>query len=128
MSIVNSRDKNEIARFPKTGKEQIKMQNIISSGDIFLSLAGVNYIYMKDAGRIQKLPYTFEISYIKAAKNRGEYTIISKQGSFIYNADTQKSEYNYAFKDFVSLKDNRVIGIVFADEKQKKKNFNLQAS
>lgn len=128
MSIINSKEKNEITSFAKVPKKEIEIQNIIGTEDILLSLAETNYIYLKNSGKIQKLPYTFKILYMKKDQNKGEYIVIFEKGSFIYNAQSKNSGYNYAFKDYVSLDDTTVIGIVFADETQKKKNFNLDAS
>jgi hypothetical protein len=48
--------------------------------------------------------------------------VVTEKGTFLYDASTQKAEFQYLFRDFVFW-DKALIGVIYADEKQKKENF-----
>lgn len=112
----------QIQTFPKINSEDIRVDAIGSSDNIFITLAKNTYIFDTDIRALYKLPYTINIDYIKSTGNDGNYLIVTKNGSFLYNISNESSQFQYIFKDFLYSGED-LIGVVFADEEQKKSNF-----
>ena len=115
-----------IASFPALSEEEIDASPISSSNDIFLALWEKYYIFRSEWAKLLELDFSIEILYIKAGKKRGEYIIITEKGAFLYDSTSQSSTFQYLFRDYVYDKDDILIGVIYADEEQKKENFGLK--
>ncbi len=71
---------------------------------------------------MSELPFEMPVDYIKHAETPGSYYVVTPNGTFLYNAMTKTSQYQYLFRDFILYGDD-MIGLVGADETQKIQNF-----
>jgi len=115
----------QISDFPLVSKDEISVDTISGSSDIYIALWDAHYIFHARDRSVTKLPYQFDIEYIKSWRQASEYLVVSDKGVFVYNTTTNTSQYEYQFSDFLYL-ESYLIGVIFEDEEQKKKNFNLE--
>jgi len=115
----------KIYSFPKIPSHLINIQNIFQIDNTFIIVYGDDaYIYTMNSGNIIKIFFPQEISYVKAFwKN---YQFVNEKWSFIYNTQTKKIEYFYTFKDFIVFDKENYFWIIYSEEEEKKKNYNLQ--
>lgn len=122
--VVNDQVR-DISRFQQIASEKIDVHGIYSSDNVYLRVGEDNYIFDTDYLRIYKIPEIRNLWYIKFDPQNWKYILVTDNGSFLYSLWDTNLEYQYLFRDYVSM-DEFIIWVVFADEKQKKKNFNIQ--
>lgn len=115
---------HDISDFPFVPADSIFAEYIGDTKDIFMQLWNKYYIFETASGKLHTLPFEIKLLYIKAGKTSSQYIIVTEKGSFLYNINSEESEFQYLFKDFV-YHDNALIWIIYEDEEQKKSNFNL---
>jgi len=114
----------DISTFQKVASENIDVTSIYSSNTVYISIGQDNYIFDTDYFRLYKLPEIKDFEYIKYDTQSWQYILVTAVGSFLYTLWDANLEYQYLFRDYVR-KDWFVIGVIFSDEQQKKKNFNI---
>lgn len=82
------------------------------------------YIYDLSDNTIEKVYFPQKIDYVKKSGNF--YHFVNEKGTFLYDTRSKKMEYFYLFKDFIPYEDDFYLGIIFASETEKKKNYNLE--
>lgn len=114
-----------ISDFQTVWKSEILADNILDSDSIFLTLGNDSYIFDTRQWKLIQLDFQIKIYYIKAGSSAWEYLIITEKWAFLYESNSWKSEFQYLFQDYVFL-DEQLIWVIFEQEEQKRKNFNLQ--
>lgn len=54
--------------------------------------------------------------------------MVTEVGTFLYSRQTEASNFQYLFFDYVVLSEEQIIGIVGSDEAEKRQNFSLPES
>jgi hypothetical protein len=83
-----------------------------------------NFIFDTNYFRIYRLPEIKDLRYIKYDIQSWKYIIITSVWAFVYDAWDNNLDFQYLFKDYIN-KQGYVIGVIFSDEDQKRKNFNI---
>lgn len=128
LTLFNKRDTDEVKIYSwKTiNKDEIDIQKIYQTKQSVVIIYGdEKYIYHLTSGNIIKIFFPQDVSYVKAFWNN--YQIVNEKGSFIYNTETKKVEYFYTFKDFITYDQENYFWIIYKDEEEKKKNYNLES-
>jgi hypothetical protein len=114
----------ELFRFAKIQANKIQVQEVESTRSVYINTGETQWIL--DTSSYSFFPLTFipEILYIKPWITSQELIFISDKGAFTYNKNTNTFLYFYAFLDYVPLTEE-YIGVIYTDEEQKKKNYNL---
>ena len=115
----------ELFRFEKIDPTQIEIQEIDQTDSIYIKAAQTQGILDSKAYSFTSLEFIPKIFYIKWGSTSQELIFISDKGAFTYNKNTKIFTYFYAFLDYIPL-EKEYIGLIYADEDQKKKNYNLQ--
>ncbi|MBW7954592.1 PEGA domain-containing protein [Candidatus Gracilibacteria bacterium] len=114
-----------IYSFNKVLKKEINIIPIdMSENELLISIGDEKYIFNLDNFLITKTFFPQNIVYAKYMLNN--YYFITKNGSYLYNLQTNKFEYFYLFKDFLMYDSENYLGIIYDNEIEKKKNYNLQ--
>jgi hypothetical protein len=116
-----------LGEFPKTIADEIRVETIAGSDDIFFALGSQQYVFFVSNLELKKIEFWSDVKYIKPTPHAGKYILVTQQGSFLYDIRTSRAEFQYVFKDFVYYEDF-LIGMIFADEDQKRRNFNIEQS
>jgi len=124
MQYVENNILKEIQRFPTVAVQEINVTDIYSSPNIYVSIGESNYIFDTVFFRLYQLPIIKNIKYLKYDTLSQNYIIVTDVWSFTYDISTTKLEYQYLFKDYISTPEF-IIWVIFADEEQKKENFNI---
>lgn len=124
MFLENGENFQMISEFSKVSANEIFAETLSDSEDIFLKVWETHSIFKPDTGTLINLDFDIEIRYVKVGKQPGEYIIITEKGAFVYNQTFWTSQFQYLFWDYV-YDENILIGIVYEEEEQKRKNFNL---
>jgi len=114
----------DIQSVPFVAQSDVLAENIYNTDNIFISLGSEKYIFNTARKSLKKIPIELEILYIKSWKTSSEYLIVTEKWVFVYNSNSNTLDYEYQFKDFVYAWEN-LIGVVYSNEEQKRKNFNL---
>lgn len=116
-----------IMNIPLVDKRALNVGKLFWDRDsIYISTKDFKYVYDTESGKIDKIYFPQDIQYIK--NDFGNYILVNKNGSFIYQKNLQTIEYFYPLKDFVSFDKNSYVGIIFVDEKEKKVNYGIPSS
>lgn len=128
LTLFHKKDQSEVKIYSwdKINKDLIDIQKVYQTKQsIVISYGDDKHIYHLTSGNIIKIFFPQEISYVKAFWNN--YQLINSKGSFIYNTETKKVEYFYTFKDFITYDQENYFWIIYKDEEEKKKNYNLES-
>lgn len=124
MSKINNVEK-KLYVFNKIEKNYIDLQKVYQSDNmIFISYKDDKYLYNLDSWNIDKVFFPQKINYVK--KDWNIYSFVNDKWTFLYDIQTKKIEYFYLFKDFVYYDNQNYFWIIFNDETDKKKNYNLE--
>lgn len=121
--VINGEVK-DIWNFRKIEKDDISISEIYSSDNIRIKLWDENYIFDTNFFRIDRLPEIKNLQYIKYDIQSQKYIIITQVGAFLYDLRDNALEFQYQFRDYVNIPEY-IIWVIFSDEDQKKKNFNI---
>ena len=124
LQYVFNQEVKDIWKFKKVEKSEIDIAEIYSSKNILLKLWNDNYIFDTSYFRLQKLPEIKNLRYVKYDSQNWKYIAITQVWAFIYNIEANSLQYEYQFKDYISLP-WFIIGIIYSNETQKKENFNI---
>lgn len=91
---------------------------------VFISLWEEKYIYDFKDDSIEKIFFPQDINYIKKSGNF--FHLINEKWTFLYDSETKNIEYFYLFKDFIPFDEEHYLWVIFDDETEKKKNYNLE--
>ena len=91
---------------------------------VYFQIGEAKYFYDIDSWTIQTLDLWVEVNYIKQWNTNTDFLFVTPVGVYIYDVSVNSFDYFYLFKDFVYTGDNYV-GIIYADEENKRNNFNL---
>lgn len=148
------KDKEFLIRFPLQSWQEVAVKETVAGLDIYfwdkkitttsetsdpvlqaLEVPDTTYIYVHVAGlqgifdtssqRLTPITFVPDIRYIKKGSNPQELIFVTDKGSFLYNLNTEVFTYFYLFLDYVSLGE-QYVGVIYKDEEQKKKNYNIQ--
>jgi len=112
--------------FKKIDKNLIDLQNLYNTENfIFISMWDYKYIYDIKSWKVENIFFPQKVNYAK--KDLGIVSFINEKWTFIYDIKSKNLEYFYLFKDFVYFDDKYYLGIIFNNEKDKKKNYNLES-
>jgi hypothetical protein len=117
----------DIWNFKLVEKDDILIDSIPETWNIFLSLGDEYYVFDTQKFSLHLLNFGLEINYIKWGGTKGMYLIVTDKWTFLYDIIEKTSEFQYLFKDFLYAWDD-IIWIIYEDEEQKKSNFNLSDS
>lgn len=81
------------------------------------------YIYDIESWKITKIFFPQNINYVK--KDWENYYFVNDKWTFVYNINNLKIEYFYIFKDFINYDTNNYLWVIYKDETDKIKNYNL---
>ncbi len=121
--LINGEVK-DISKFKTVQKEDINVSEIYGSDNIWIRLWNTHYIFDTQYFRIQKLPDIKDLEYIKYDLITQKYIVITSVWAFLYDSRENTLEYQYQFKDYISMPEY-MIWVIYANEDQKKKNFNI---
>jgi len=91
---------------------------------VFISLGEEKYIYDFLNNSIDKIFFPQNINYVK--KSGRIYHFVNDKWTFLYDSKTKNIEYFYLFKDFIFFDDKNYLWIIFDEELEKKKTYNLE--
>ncbi len=115
---------NKIYTFKKAEKVNIDLQKVYGSDNvIFIWVWDEKYIYDILKNDISEIFFPQKVNYVK--RNWDIYSFACDKWTFLYDSTNKKIEYFYFFKDFIFYDDFNYFWIIFDDEKEKKKNYNL---
>jgi len=118
--------KTRLYDFEKISKDKIDILQIYGTKkEILISIWDDKYIYDLNYWKTTKFILVPKVSYVK--KNNNIYSLVTKKGTFLYDNITAKIEYFYFFKDFVYFDDSSYIWVVYLDDKERLKNYNLES-
>ncbi len=103
----------------------IRVLPVRESDYLGLIVGSDTYFYNTVSQSLIELDLVPEIRYIKPWNTSSEFVFISDIGAFEYSLETWVFEYFYLFRDFVFVGE-RYIGVIYDDEEQKKRNYNLE--
>ncbi len=113
-----------IYSFNKILKKEIDIIPInMSLNEILISIWDEKYIFNLDNFVINKVFFPQKIVYAKSMLNN--YYFITKNWSYVYDLLKNNLSYFYLFKDFLIYDNENYLWIIYDDEKEKKKNYNL---
>ena len=99
---------------------------IVSETDyIYFQIGNTKYFHNIDSWTIQTLDLWVEVNYIKQWNTNTDFLFVTQVWVYIYDVSTNSFNYFYLFKDFIYAADEYV-GIIYADEENKRKNFDLE--
>lgn len=124
MHYRNKEEIRDITSFTKVPEKDIYAEYIGETKKVFLQIGKISYIFELQSGKLHTLPFEIGVKYIKATLKASLYLVVTEKGIFLYDTLTKKSEFLYLFQDFVYFQD-ALIGVIYSDETEKKKNFNL---
>lgn len=111
--------------FIKVSPENIDLWKVFQTDNIiFISIWEEKYIYNLLDDTIDKIFFPQSINYIK--RNWKIFSFVNDKWTFLYDNETRKIEYFYLFKDFIFYDDKNYLWIIYDDEIEKKKNYNLE--
>lgn len=111
--------------FNKISSTQIDLQILYQTENmIFISYWDEKYTYNLQNNKIEKIFFPQEVNYAKKSGNI--LSFVNDVGVFLYDENTKNIEYFYLFKDFVLYDDKSYFWVIFDDEIEKKKNYNLE--
>lgn len=148
------KDKEFLIRFPLESWKEVAVKETSSAFDIFfqdkrltstaktqnpvlqaLEIEDTNYVYLHIAWfqwifdttsqRLTPVEFVPSIKYIKKGSSTQELIFVTDKWAFTYNINTEVFTYFYLFLDYIPLTE-RYIGVIYKNEDQKKKNYNLQ--
>lgn len=126
MQLRNGDSIREIGKFQKVPTDAIHAEFIAGTQDVFMQLWNTYFIYKNKAGVIHELPYKIAVKYVKPAMDSSKYIVVTENGSFLYDIISAQSEFYYLFKDFIYLDTDTIIWVIYSDEDQKRKNFDIE--
>lgn len=105
--------------------QKISLDQIYGGDDeIFFSYWQYIYIIHISSWNIQEVFFPQDISYMK--KDGELYYFVNDKWTFIYDNRSKKIDFFYLFKDFIMYDQNTYFWIIFQNEEDKKKNYNLE--
>ena len=108
-----------------THSSEIVAEEVSPGRNIFLRHGERQALYFPQQGTLKNITFPFEILSIKETNNPSVFHMVSVEGSFLYHIHSWDFEFQYVFRDYVN-DGEYVIGIVYADEVQKKQNFSFE--
>lgn len=90
---------------------------------IFITYWEEKYIYDLNLFKIDKVFFPQKVDYVKKYSNI--YSFVNDKWTFLYDNISKKIEFFYLFKDFVYYDKDNYLWVIFKNELQKKKNYNL---
>lgn len=121
----NGEIKNKIISFNDISADKLDIQKIYSSDNLILI---VNWddknIFDLKSWIMTTVFFPQKVNYVK--RNMNLYYFVNDKWTFIYDLNTTKIEYFYIFKDFVNYDRENYFWVIYKDEKDKKKNYNLE--
>lgn len=73
---------------------------------------------------VEEFDFWVPLNYVKRDNNI--FSLVTDNWTYLYNLDDKSIEYFYLFKDFLYYSDDSYFWVIYADEKDKKKNYNLE--
>lgn len=105
-------------------EEKIFLDQVYAwNNEIYFSYGEYIYIFDIVSWNMQKIFFPQKISYLK--KDGNIYHFVNEKWTFLYDNSSQKTQYFYLFKDFITFDNTTYFWIIFQDEEEKKKNYNL---
>lgn len=121
--LQNDEDKL-LYRFPKIPAWEISFMKIFQAIDQWWVIYGGElFVFDIPNYTVTKIWFPQNILYIK--QNHNWYHIVTSLGSFLYDKKTKNTEYFYLFSDFVSIDQDTLLGVIYQDETEKKRNFGI---
>lgn len=115
----------QLYSFQKIEKSKLDIQKIYQSYNLILIVYGdEKYIYNLNSGTIEKVFFPQRVNYVKQYLNT--FSFVNDKGTFVYDMKNNHFEYFYLFKDFIQYDENNYFWVIYKDEIEKKKNYNLQ--
>jgi len=117
--------KTKIVSFNDISKDKLDIQKVYSSNNLILIVYwDEKNIYDLKSWIMTKIFFPQKVNYVKKYLNL--YYFVNDKWTFIYDSNTSKIEYFYIFKDFVNYDNQSYFWVIYKDEKNKKKNYNLE--
>lgn len=123
MTYIESWREQNIGNFEPTPLEWIFATYIEGSKNIFLQLWVKKYIFDTQIWKLHILPYEAKISYIKTTPKNTRYHIVTEVWSFYYDILSRKSEFQYIFFDFITLKNQKTVWVIYPGDTERKNNY-----
>lgn len=92
---------------------------------VFLWTNSIKYIYDLENAKYKTFNLKTKVNYIKKWLDSKRFLINTILWTFVYDSSKNTTDYFSLFKDFIYFWDDSYIWIIYKDEKQKFKNFNL---
>lgn len=114
----------KIFTFNEIADDKLYLDKIYQTEDeIYVIYSDDIYIFNLNTGKEKKIFFPQDLSYIK--KNLNEYSLINDKWTFVYNINSEKVDYFYMFKDFIIYDKENYLWIIYNNEAEKLKNYNL---
>jgi len=102
----------------------LQVLEIPDTSYVYFHIAEFQGLYDTSSQTLNTFVFVPTLKYIKKGGHSQELIFVTEKGSFIYNINTKVFTYFYLFLDYVSIEDG-YIGVIYKDEDQKKKNYDL---
>lgn len=113
--------------FTKELSRDIFLDKIYQTNNmIVISFPEDKYLYDLDLGISTKVFFPQELNYVK--KEQKIYHFVNDKWTFLYTPISDGITYFQLFRDFINYDSKNYLGIIYWDEEQKKKNYNIKPS
>lgn len=126
LDIYYKKTDEKIYSILKTDINNFEIKNVFNEENyIYIKTKDTKIIYDLLSWKTYDFFFPQDINYIKKTKNI--IFLVNDKWTFICDLDTKKVEYFYLFKDFIVLDEENYLWVIFDEEKDKKKNYNISS-